>query len=141
MANAAIESATEYEKAIIEICAITGKSADEVKEFYQSHNYSLEHIKEACSLGAELTENGLKYNSIWAGFVTGIQVDGFEQLAERLDNFHKELQHSMTLKDKLMSKLSNTVFYTGYYLVYPFLWFTDYIWSGIKEAYEDTWGY
>ena len=130
-AKAAIEASTEYERQIIEICIITGKTPDEIEEFYQKHDYSLEYTKEAVLAGCELSD--------YSGLISGIKIDAFEQLSEALQQFQKVRWDNMTLCEKVVDKLGDAIYYVGYYLAYPILWFTDWLWAGARSAYEDTW--
>jgi hypothetical protein len=58
--NHFIKSAFEAERQIQDIAAITKRSPADVKEFYQSHNYSLTYIKHVVLLCSELDEDKMK---------------------------------------------------------------------------------
>lgn len=71
-----IADAVEQERLLTEIAAIANVTTDEVKDFYQTHPYSLEYIKAAIRVGAKLNEEDIKrtmeekgrYLTSWDGF-------------------------------------------------------------------------
>lgn len=107
-------------------------SRDEVYEFYNGHDLSLNFIKQATLAGARLDRDDM------IGKLATCQAD-VNRFRESLASFAKWRHSNMTLKEKIIDKLEDTVYYTGYYFSYPVLWVADWLWEGISKAYEDTW--
>lgn len=108
-----------HEKQINEIAAITGNTPEEVKEFFKSHSYSLEYLKEITLAGSTLNDDSMRR--------TLIEI----LLPRRLGE--------LTIKKTFTDYLSNIPFYTGYWLSYPFVWLVYWIKEGMLQAKEEVW--
>lgn len=72
----------EHERLVAEIAIIANVPVDEVKDFYQTHSYSLEFIRAAIQAGAKLDEEDIKkrmeeqvkYSFGWSSFPTPIEM-------------------------------------------------------------------
>jgi hypothetical protein len=122
-----INATAEMDRIVNEIAVIAKVAPDEVYEFYKSHQYSLELIKQAVLLCGTLDKDAME-NAI-VKQTTSIFFANIELAI-------KSISSKSTWKDKL----ANVPYFIGYYAALPFIWFFGRIWDGISDAWVDMRG-
>lgn len=121
-----VNPAIESQRLINEIATITKTIPNEVIEFSQSHNLSLEYIKQVVLLCGVLDIKEMEKS-----VVKQLSPTPFKELAKMIN----EVLPKPTLKERILS----IPYHFAYYLSYPFLWLAYQLWDGIEDAYLNSW--
>lgn len=127
-----VKEATHQERLINEIIGIANCSREDIVSYCQKSTSSLEQIKNS------LLEGGMVFDKEISTFLVDtsfrMRLTSCQDMEKKINNLLTDIP-PRTWQDTL----SDIPYFTAYYIAYPFIWLTYWLWQGVAQAKEEIW--